>query len=390
MNLYITKHVLEEKQAVSITTLQTLYGLGSDSRYRSKLKNRILKDFPDKLKFLSVDRKVPEIMISASIPAIEMAYKDKDGCIIKCAEYLREEIIEHCKNLPELSWPPSLEELNKNERTPPQSLLTFLKHILQPDSSSKKNESIERFINSFSADIISAVSPGKIMTAKQFLLALGLHNITGQRKAIDILNRLGHCITYNATCEIETALAEKAQKMSLSGATLPLSAVDNNSYVLIVFWVDNFDVKVERQTGSTSLNTTHMVAFQEKCQNSIFQANNVTVAKTSKRKIASINEIYDPNCNVNPKAEPCLFTNETSSQVTESEEVYQSSIVKYFVWLWIRKQNCFDQIHPNYSGKLTVKYRFHTYNSINANFVLTYNIVSLHSLTENNTALLFY
>ena len=51
---YITNHILEEKQAVSITVLQSLYGLGSDTRYRSKLKSRIQKDFPNELEFLSV------------------------------------------------------------------------------------------------------------------------------------------------------------------------------------------------------------------------------------------------------------------------------------------------------------------------------------------------
>ena len=84
-----------------------------------------------------------------------MAFKDKGGCIIKCAEYFREEIVEHSKKLPELSWPPSLEELIQNVRTPPpQALLLFLKHILQTDSSTgkkNKSEAIERFINSFTA-----------------------------------------------------------------------------------------------------------------------------------------------------------------------------------------------------------------------------------------------
>ena len=91
---YITKHVLEEQQAVSLSVLQTIYGLDNDTRYRSKLKSRIVKDFPTELTFMSVGRKEPEILVSSSI-----ADRDKEGCIIKCAEYLHEEIIEHSKNL---------------------------------------------------------------------------------------------------------------------------------------------------------------------------------------------------------------------------------------------------------------------------------------------------
>ena len=77
------------------------------------------------------------------------------------------------------------------------------------------------------------------------MLALGIHNIKGQRKTVDILNRLGHGLTYNITCEIETALTEKAQQLSLKDSLLPTQPAGIDSYVLTVFWVDNFDVKVE-------------------------------------------------------------------------------------------------------------------------------------------------
>ena len=90
-----------------------------------------------------------------------------------------------------------------------------------------------------------AVTRGKMITAKQYLLALGIHNITGQRKTVDILNRLGHCLTYNLTCEIETALVEKVQQLSLKDSLLLIQPADIDSYVLMAFWADNFDVKVE-------------------------------------------------------------------------------------------------------------------------------------------------
>ena len=81
-----------------------------------------------------------------------------------------------------------------------------------------------------------------MITAKQYLLVLGIHNITGQRKTVDILNRLEHCLTYNLT------LAEKAQQLSLKDSLLRIQPADVDSYVFTVFWVDNFDVKVETQT----------------------------------------------------------------------------------------------------------------------------------------------
>ena len=75
-------------------------------------------------------------------------------------------------------------------------------------------DSVDHVVHSIASDLVAGVTNGKIMTAKQFLLALGLHNITGTRKVVDIVSRLGHCINYKTTCEIETAQAVKAQALS--------------------------------------------------------------------------------------------------------------------------------------------------------------------------------
>ena len=345
---YINRHVLFEKKAVSMNVLHTIYGLRPyDTRYRSKLKIRIKKDFSGKISFLSVGSTVPEIIVDVSIPTAEMAFKDKDGCIIKAAEYLRKDIVSHSENLPELSWPPNLEELNQEERKPPKTLMLFFKYLLQSGKSKAHTpEYVERFMNSYASDIIGAVTQGKTITAKQFLLALGLHNITGQRKAVEIVNRLGHCLTYNTTCEIETSLAMKAQQLSLNGYSLPLRPLNHDSYVLAVFWVDNFDVKVERQTGST-----HMVAFQEKGDNSLQQNEVTTIPRTRKRKLEESKRNQDVQMFVNPKTEPPLFTAEAANI---TEEHISSILVKYFLWLWIRMENSFDQQYASFSGKLKI------------------------------------
>ena len=103
---YINKHILIGKNAVSMNILHTVYGLRSDdTRYRSKLKTRIKKDFMDKINFLSVVPKPPEIVVDSTIPPTELIFNDRDGCIIKPAEYLREDILMYSKNLPDLSWP---------------------------------------------------------------------------------------------------------------------------------------------------------------------------------------------------------------------------------------------------------------------------------------------
>ena len=53
-----------------------------------------------------------------------------------------------------------------------------------------------RLIESYASDCIHRVSNGEVLIAKHFLLALGLHSITGQEKPVQIANRLGHNMIY--------------------------------------------------------------------------------------------------------------------------------------------------------------------------------------------------
>ena len=205
---YIIHHVFEEKTAVFMSVLHTIYGLSpSDSRYRSKLKDRIMKRFKDQINFLPVGPKTPEILVDASSSVSELAFKDKSGCIIKAAEYLPNDVISYSQNLPTVSWPLQAEELQRNDELLPPNLLLFLRHMLHSQISKRKpSDSVDRAVHSIASDLVAGVINGKIMTAKQCLLALGLHNITGTRKVVDIVN----CINYKITCEIETTQAVKS------------------------------------------------------------------------------------------------------------------------------------------------------------------------------------
>ena len=117
-------------------------------------------------------------------------------------------------------------------------------------------------MDSYSADFIHGVSRGQVVTAKHFLVGLGLHNITGQKKAVEVLNHLGHSVSYTSVCDIETAQAQKAQLLAIESQSLPLKPATSNDTILTYFWVDNFDLNTETVGGSGAINTTHLVAFQ--------------------------------------------------------------------------------------------------------------------------------
>ena len=162
---------------------------------------------------------------------------------------------------------------DSENRNPPESVTSFLSQLLR-NKDHPNPEALPLLIESYTSDFIHGVTCGKFITTKHFVLGLGLHNITGQRLPIQILHRLGHCIDSNFAYEIETAQAETAQMLATESGALPLKPASRTETVLTHFWVDNFDMNLETQTGKGALNSTHLVAFQEEPQNSVARNNN--------------------------------------------------------------------------------------------------------------------
>lgn len=186
--------VLSENQAVSMKVLHDIFGLHpEDTRYRSKLKARIQSEFGDKLYFLVATHNTPEVVVNASAIDHHTLFNDRSHVIEQAAQYLREGIIQFVKATPELAWPFSIDEVTSENRQAPDSVFCFLQCLLQ-NKSHQKSEAVNRLVQSYSADLLHGVTKGKFITAKHFLLGLGLHNMTGQKKPVQIASHLGHSI----------------------------------------------------------------------------------------------------------------------------------------------------------------------------------------------------
>ena len=94
---------------------------------------------------------------------------------------------------------------------------------------------------------------------KQFLLGIGLHNITGLKASIRNLSHLGHCIYYHLVCEFETTQAEELIKHSENMEKYTLSATTELTY----WWADNLYQSLETQAGHGAINSTRIVEFSE-------------------------------------------------------------------------------------------------------------------------------
>ena len=67
-----------------------------------------------------------------------------------------------------------------------------------------------------------AVSKGEFLTLKHASVGLGLHSLTGQKLPLQVLSRLGHSMTYDQICEVETAQAELVQHLKSLSLPLPI------------------------------------------------------------------------------------------------------------------------------------------------------------------------
>ena len=321
--------------------LHDLFGAHTkDTRYRSKLKAKIQATYPGKLHFLTVDANTPEIVISADAINSHTLVNEREHLLRQAAECLREYILEHAQSIPDLAWPPRIEELSCDARKPPETLESFLSHLLK-NKDHPNRDTANRLVQSYSSDLIHGVTRGKTITAKHFFLGLGLHNLTGQKVPIQVMHHLGHCIDYNLVCEIETAQAEAAQQIANSSGALPIKPVSSNQSVLTYFWVDNFDMNLETQTGHGAINSTHTVAFQEESPLAIKQSIQVNLPR-SKRRSLEVLEAEAPEVIVDSKREPPLTLFNVESTVTE---IFQESpyLANYLLWIILRKLNATDQ-----------------------------------------------
>ena len=258
---FISVNILNSNNAVYMIKLHSLYKTGIDNvnarSYRAKLKERILSEYGTQLLFLTINSTTPQVVVSAEGINSNTIVKNKEQIIKECAKQLRQDILQYASNY-SMSWPLATEAIADSEKTLPESVNDFVSHLLKPEDHSL-SDSMRRLVLSYSSDLIASVSRGKVVTLKQFLLGVGLHNITGLRTPIRILSHLGHCIDCNLVCEIETSQAEEAIK-HLENMELTETSIDTP---ITYWWADNFNQILETQTGHGAIDSTHIVEFTE-------------------------------------------------------------------------------------------------------------------------------
>lgn len=109
-----------------------------------------------------------------------------------------------------------------------------------------------RKVKSISRDIIYTIFNGRVKTAKHITLGMTLKSITSSRKIVDLINKFGHCCSYNIIEELETEATHSAcntVNISPEDAILKPHLCTGVAY-------DNYDRFVETCTGKDSSHDT--------------------------------------------------------------------------------------------------------------------------------------
>ena len=109
-----------------------------------------------------------------------------------------------------------------------------------------------------SEDAVFVATAGLNNHQKHLMLGIALKGLTGSRKVIEIMNRLGHCASYHTIEETETEATFESSKRKL---VTPLGMKLNPRCGTGVAW-DNFDRFVETITGKETLHDTVGITYQ--------------------------------------------------------------------------------------------------------------------------------
>ena len=316
--------------------LHQIYGLGiGDTRYRNKLKKRLEQDFGDNITFLKSNNvHLPEVVISSDYFTLETVIQNNKQTLENAAKILRDDILQKFKTYSPKTWPPSIEEIMSDDLNPPDSVYLFMKSLLKPNG--ERTPNVPRIVDSLSQDLVYNVLGRKVLQPKHFFLGLGLHSLTASRKVIDMIHKFGHCVNYNLACEVETAYAEVAQEKGKGELTLPLQPLTPENMVFTHFWVDNFDMFVDKQGGGGSVHTTHLVAYQVPNSGAVQNNQQITVQRRKSRHLLIDDGNICPIPVDKKKNPPSTF----SIANVEQSKVRESNFnCWHLVWTYLRKSN---------------------------------------------------
>ena len=229
LKIYIEDRILEKKEVHLLVDINSYYlallqdTVDTDLKHvtssAQKLEAKILKCYPEKIKIEKGKTRRGNIALSSSLSTEEACRNQyskvtsDDMQIRDVAFKLRQEIM----NASSIKLPEHLkvENIFKGQVEVPDLVENFFKYLIGGTDSRKwVLESRKRRKKLIGQDVVFSATSGIKKPSKYLQLGLAIKSLTGSRKAVEILNRMGHCINYSIVEELETELTFEANKNS--------------------------------------------------------------------------------------------------------------------------------------------------------------------------------
>ena len=152
-----------------------------------------------------------------------------------------------------------VEDIFKGEVKVPDLVQNFFKCFIGgPDSCKWDSECRKRRIKSISQDVVFSSTSAIKKPSKHLQLGLAIKSLTRSQKVMEILHRMGHCVSYSTVKELETELTFKANKNSKE---TPFGMKTTSEFNTGIAW-GNFACFVETKSGKDTLHDTVGIAYQ--------------------------------------------------------------------------------------------------------------------------------
>ncbi|KAG1693158.1 Complement component receptor 1-like protein [Nymphon striatum] len=121
---------------------------------------------------------------------------------------------------------------------------------------SQYSKSVRRRTDSLSQDVLFSVKNGNLKPKKHILMGMSLKSLTGSKKIITLMNRMGHSLNYHAIEEIETDIAYAILDRGLN---CPAGSIPGVPCGLAF---DNYDELTNSLSGADTLHDTMGIMYQ--------------------------------------------------------------------------------------------------------------------------------
>ncbi|KAK7143952.1 hypothetical protein R3I93_014956 [Phoxinus phoxinus] len=232
--------------------------------------------------------------------------------------------------------------------TLPDQLEQLLVGLLTGNPDTKtQTQKITALVQSFSQDIIYAVTGGQHKTPKHILLTYAVKTLTGNTELIQTLNKLGHGVSYSQLEENNIALClQKLATASNQRVVLPASI---KPHVFTNLAWDNIDRLEETLTGKGTSHRVNGIVVQANLYGPHPSRNDLPHIEKLKQRSVTIEdqglEVYVAGARVGPQPLP---TREHCIQ--ETKEAALLARKKPIVWALARQIDPENQTIPSWTG----------------------------------------